>query len=594
MKETIDINHPQLWWPSGYGEQPLYELRAKVKYNDRQTDEKSIQFGVRTVRILQLQDEAGSPEYLKSIELKKAPHLIKNDMNEIFSGFILLVNGTPIMCKGANWVPPEPFASDVKNEKVLELLQLAKDGNMNMLRVWGGGIYESDYFYDQCDKFGILVTQDFLMACAKYPEDEDWFIDRLAKEAEQAAKRLRNHPSLVWWTGDNENGGLDNEDNANYPGRKIAMNMVMPILEKFDHERKFMPTSPYGGYPNMSATRGTTHNTFYLENMANYIKSSDFKDYKTFFEGFLARFVPEEPVMGAPSVISLRKFMTDDEIFGDSDEAWRFHTRNHPAPEFKEFGLLDMLVTMAEKLFGSFESKEDRLFKMQVVQYEWIRITMENFRRNKWYSSGILYWMFNDCWPASGWAITDYYCLPKAGYYGFKRSAKGVIASIDKKDGIYTVYICNDLPNTVKCKLKFYLQSTKDKQILIEYRGKYQICANTSELVLRVEEESIDAFMTDSTILLCDIKGDFGEDRAFFIPTRPQDIHSYNAKVEVLERTEYSITLKSNAFVYVVRLDGAFVFEDNFFMMLPNETKTVNIKPSYSSDGNEIEVNSLY
>lgn len=593
LRESVDIINPQLWWVNGYGQQPLYRLMVSIICDGCIISERTVSFGIRTIRIVQITDLSGSNAYEKALELQKTSHLTEVDRNECFSGFTVVVNGIPIMCKGANWVPPEPFASDVRNEKYMELLRLAADGGFNMLRVWGGGIFESDFFYEQCDRLGILVTQDFLMACAVYPEQEHWFASLVEKEAKQVAKRLRNHPSLAWWTGDNEIGGNNDENDPHYPGRKIAMETVLPILEKYDRYRVFMPTSPYGGTLNKSATKGTTHNTFFLECIADYLSSGEMKEYQAYFKGFLARFSSEEPVMGAPSYFSLKKFMTDEEIFGNDDAMWRYHTKNHPAPRFSEFGLYDMLVQFAKKLYGDFTSGQDKLFKLQVLQYEWVRITMENVRRNKWFSSGMLYWMFNDCWTASGWALIDYYCLPKAGYYSFKRSAGKVITSIDKISERYYMYICSDAPEKILCNYRLFLQSTQSPDVLIEFRGNYEVPANTTVCNFSVSAEEIDRFMSNSTILLCELQSNTIRDIAYYLPQRPQDINFCPVEIQIIEKAEDFIVLFSDQFVFSVRLDGEFVFEDNFFSLLPRQKKKIKFRSSYGASNHLIEIHAL-
>ncbi|MBR5444700.1 MAG: hypothetical protein IKV57_01160, partial [Clostridia bacterium] len=199
--ETADIANPQLWYPVGYGAQPLYTLTCAV-YNKEEmlTAEKVQTFGIRTVVILETEDAPGSAWAEKAKKLKEYDHLVEWDRNEGSSRFCLLVNGVEIFCQGANWVPCEPFPSAETPDKIRRLVAMAKAGGVNMLRVWGGGVFENDAFYTACDEAGILVTQDFLMACGQYPEAE--LLHHLKKEALAAGLALRNHPSLVWWSGD--------------------------------------------------------------------------------------------------------------------------------------------------------------------------------------------------------------------------------------------------------------------------------------------------------------------------------------------------------------------------------------------------------
>ena len=327
VRLDLNLKNPELWYPLGYGKQNLYRLVIK----SRDKELYSAEFGIRTVKILEIPDEAGSENYDKCINLKKSEFALRYDENTEFSSFILMVNGIKIMCKGANWVPCEPFARGNTDKKVTKLLELAKDAGVNMIRVWGGGDFETEHFYDECSRLGIMVTQDFLMACGQYPEDEQWFLKQLRKEAEYIAEKIRNKPCLMWWTGDNENAIIGCDTDKKYNGRASAYKGIAPVLYRLDPYRRFLPSSPYGGAKYASNTVGTTHNTQFLGNMFEYIEESDTKDYKEFFKLFSARFIAEEPCLGAVCEQSLKKFMTDEDIYGNSMEMWRYHTKTNPA-----------------------------------------------------------------------------------------------------------------------------------------------------------------------------------------------------------------------------------------------------------------------
>ena len=426
LSEMIDVMNPLLWWPNGYGEQPLYRLMVRAESAAGELmDERQLSIGIRTVRILQAPDLPGSESAQKCLELKKGAHVSgqnafwdRNEEEE-FAGFTLIVNGVKIFCKGANWVPCEPFPSAETPEKIRRLLEMLKTAHGNMVRIWGGGIFEQDDFYDACDELGLMVTQDFLMACGHYPEWEDDFLEHLRAETRHAARRLRSHACLMWWTGDNENAMDGDEDMADYHGRRSALRAIGPVLEEMDPNRPFLPSSPYGGKPYGSITRGTTHNTNYIGEKFAYIRNHDMRDYRAVFESYLSRFCAEEPIMGMPSLTSLLRFMTEEDVFGTDESMMRFHTKNNPAEAFRVFQIYDYIPAIADKLLGGAKCPEDRLMKLQYIQYEWIRMTMEVYRRSKWFSSGMIYWMLNDCWPANGWAIIDYYTRPKAAWYGF-------------------------------------------------------------------------------------------------------------------------------------------------------------------------------
>ena len=559
LKTYIDIPNAQLWYPVGYGAQPLYKLIV---------GQKEIVFGIRTAKVFEIPDAAGSPYYERCLELKKSVSAQKYDRNEEFSGFQLRVNGVPIRCKGANWVPPEPFPSAVTDEKVTELLLLAREANVNMLRVWGGGIFESQHFYSECDRLGILVTQDFLMACGHYPENEPEFLAHMRKEAEFAARSLRNHPALMWWSGDNENAVMGFDEAQDYRGRTAIHQGIGPVLERLDPQRRFFLSSPYGGTPYASKTKGTTHNTQYMGcSLFPYIRKTDMRDYKEHLGEYLARFIAEEPSMGAVCLPSLRRFMTDGDIF-DSDEMWNYHTKGNPALKFT---LFEILANFAEKVLGGFTDGHDRYFKLKYAQYEWVRVTLENMRRNAGFCTGIIYWMWNDCWPAaSGWSFVDYYCLPKASFYSFKRCAGNVIASIDRKDA-YEIYLCNDslADKTVTMTLSYLLEG----RIHLLRTGEATAAASSAKQVWTVPLTAI----PEGAVLLCDISGEGFRDRAFYkdgdLAIQPCD------GVRKLSGSGDSVTVTADRYVHAVELEGAYVFEDNYFSLMPGESRTVRMRP---------------
>ncbi len=592
ISETIDVERPRLWWPNGYGEQPLYRLTAAVEDGERVLDERALSVGIRTARIFQPRDLPGSEGFEKCLKLKRSPHVSgenafwdRNEEDE-FSGFRLIVNSVPIFCKGANWVPCEPFPSEETPEKIERLLSMAQKAHMNMIRVWGGGIFEQDAFYETCDRLGLMVTQDFLMACGRYPEWSDDFLAHLRMEARHAALRLRSHACLVWWTGDNENGMDGDEDMVDYGGRRSALRAIGPVLEQLDPNRPFLPSSPYGGRPYGSITRGTTHNTNYIGEWFSYIRHHDMQDYRTYFDGYLSRFCAEEPVMGMPSAASLRKFLTDEDIFGDDEGMLRFHTKNNPSEAFREFQIYDYLCAITDKLLGAPRCPEDKIAKRQYVQYEWVRITMELYRREKWFSSGLIYWMLNDCWPACGWAIIDYYARPKAAWYGFRRAAAPVVASIDEENGRYRLHVCCDGRAPASGTARLFLQAFDRAEPLAELRTDFHVDANTSAVVLEGELPKAGA----DALLMAEISGEGFFDRTWFFEGRPQDCAFPETKPVIAAATADSLTIRAEKYIHALVLDGDCVFDDNFFSMLPGEERTVRF---VREKAGEIELRAL-
>ena len=353
----FDIVDPQLWYPNGYGDQPLYRLRISVGENVFEET-----FGIRTLRILQISDQEESEYRKKAIEIKNSDVGKIYSHNEETSGFQVILNGKQIFCQGGNWVPCEPFPSAETDEKIKHLVGLARDMGVNLLRVWGGGLFEKKVFYDECDRLGILVVQDFLMVCGHYPEKEPWFTEAISKEAEFAVKYLRNHPCLAWWHGDNENATWESELKKDYNGRDSALIGSAPQIYRHDRFRCFLPSTPYGGDTYASLTKGTSHVTNYIVDIFNYFHSEDCIDYKKFLEQYLTRFSCEDGTFGAMCRSSMLKIMTEEDLLGDSCEKMIFyHSKNNPC--LKRHILYD-IISFARKVLGEFADGDTSISNM--------------------------------------------------------------------------------------------------------------------------------------------------------------------------------------------------------------------------------------
>lgn len=567
--DTVDIANARLWYPVGYGEQPLYTVTVTSP-----TSKKVEKIGIRKVTILQIEDPEGSEYKNLSLELQKLPHLAEFDKNTSPAGFIILVNNIKIMCKGGDWVPCDPFPSEESPEKITRLLEMSVAGGVNMIRIWGGGIFERDEFYTECDRLGILVSQDFLMACGTYPEHEEWFIKALNRETRAAALRLRNRACLVYWCGDNENAVYGTENTNNFPGYRSATFGAEPILRELDPHRCFLASSPYGGELYGSGTRGTSHVTSYLGDIFPYIENTDMKNYRNYFDRMLTRFCCEYPAFGMSFASSLEKYMTNEDVFGDDKmEMLEFHTKNNP---YLGTTLFDTYLDMAQKVFGEFSSGEDRIRKYQLVHCETIRLSMELYRRNKGYSWGLTYWMLNDCWPAAaGWSLIDYYACPKPAYYTFMRSTKPVIAALSEKNGKFSLHVCNDALQGVTGNAKLYVHDFKENCDVWVKSIAFNVNENASEKIFECDFAELDALLNENTVILCDLESDLGCDRALFVKDRFSDLAiEFTTPVIVSEdENEYVITTE-NFNPYVV-LDVPYLLSDNCFTLKAGEKKTV-------------------
>ena len=566
----MDIPSPELWYPAGYGAQPLYTFTASTDSSRYDT-----KFGIRTVRIINHQDEQGSEYYNRAIEANESEIVGNRALDDNFFGFKVIVNGEEIFCRGGNWVPCDPFASEESDEKITALVRSAREMGANTLRVWGGGLFERSVFFDECDRQGILVCHDFLMACGEYPEREDWFINELLLESEYAVKLMRNHPSLAWFHGDNENAVDGSDLLSDYTGRRSALDGIFPSIYKYAKDIPFLASSPWGGNKFSSVTSGTSHNTNFVGEMFNYGYNTDCKDYKEYFAQFTSRFVSEEPTFGAVCRESMLEFMTEDDLVGDDESILKFHSKTNPGLSRH---IYDDIRAFTEHVLGEFADGEDRYFKMKYVQCEWVRLTQELVLRNLGYSNGIIYWMFNDCWPASlGWAFVDYYLRRKPSYYAFRRLTVPVVGSVDTNTGALVISNTANEPKAADVTVHFLDMS--DGFAEIESISHSVGLGTYSTAAIDISDR-----LGENILAVVDVESDGHAYRSFYksgaLHIRREDLF------RVVESTEDSITVKADAYIQALELEGDYLFSDNYFSMLKGEVKTVTYKKfSESADG---------
>lgn len=559
VKFAVDIKEPRLW-TVGKTEQPVYKLKVTVADDVYETT-----FGIRTLRIMKNLDEVGSKNYIKCKELQQTESGERDHCEEFYS-FELVLNGDRIMCKGADWVPCEPFPSEETDEKITRILELAKAANVNIVRVWGGGHAEKDHFYNECDRLGILVVQDFFMACGTYPEEKPSFIEKLQAEARHTALRLRNHPSIAWWNGDNENVEWGDETMPDHRGRRSAVFGLFPVIHELDCNRETMISSPCGGTPYSAKTVGVTHNTNFLLNVFNYFEKAECDNYKDYFKEFTARFISEEFTFGAASRMSLEKFMNKEDIL-ETEDMWLYHSKNNPwLPD----EILNYCNSFTKAVLGDYTDGEDRLFKRQYIQYEWVRITMELARRNNSFCGGIIYWMLNDCWPAAmGWSLIDYYCMPKASYYSFKKFADDVIVSIDNRRGHPEVYLCNDTAEKVQRSINIDVVDIKSGDV--RQKKTIELCAEANDSTAQLINDIV---ISDDDIVFAELDGY----RTFYKNGGLKLRRCAPPKVE--EVGKHHIVISADEYIHAVELCGNMVSEDNFFALRKGEKRTIECDKS--------------
>ncbi|HJM46375.1 MAG TPA: glycoside hydrolase family 2 protein [Candidatus Marinimicrobia bacterium] len=416
------IKNPILWWPNGYGEQMMYDIEIIITQSNQILDRKNEKIGVRKVEVIQNPD---SP----------------------MSSFYIQINNTPIFMKGANYIPGDFFNTRASN-RYQEVIQNAREANMNMLRIWGGAIYENDEFYNLCDKNGILIWQDFMFACCMVPSGKN-YIHNIKQEAESNVKRLRNHPSLALWCGNNESltgwREWNWQDTYSLHGQDSAavwetydhiFHTLLPhVVDSLDPGKFYWSSSPSSGSGILqNSTSGDQHEWgVWFGQMA-------FKRYKE----NAGRFISEYGLQSIPEMNTIQKFDSTITKWTLETKALNFRQRSKMPWISKNYTGFDMMEYYISKYFSSPENLEEFIYLSQLTQALGLTNAIHAHRRNRPYTMGSLYWQIDDVWPTVSWSSVDYFGNWKAAHYGVKKAFAPVLISPDVKDSILTITVVND------------------------------------------------------------------------------------------------------------------------------------------------------
>jgi beta-mannosidase len=426
---TFRVTGARLWWPKGRGDPDLYDVRVSLLRDGEPIDALAFRHGIRTVALerTSVTTESGDGE------------------------FRFIVNGEPLFVLGTNWVPLDAYhARDA--ERMRAVLDAVDEIGCNMIRCWGGNVYESDAFFDGCDERGILVWQDFAMACAIYPRDAS-FQEELRREVAAVVRRLRQHPSLALWAGDNE---CDQKHVRTGSGRDPAHNIltrsVIPaVLRDEDPSRPYLPSSPY-----MDAEAVAAGERFLPEDHL-WGPRDDYKG--AYYQDALCHFASEIGYLGAPAVESIGRFLTKDHLWPYADDPeWLLHaTSPFPGVDVHDYRV-ELLAKQIRTLFGSVPDTLDSfVLASQASQAEALKFFIELFRAGKWRRTGIIWWNIADGWPQFSDAVVDYYGVRKLAFEVVRRSQLPVCVVVrEPRDGQHEVVICNDrrLPVTVTYEIR--------------------------------------------------------------------------------------------------------------------------------------------
>jgi len=376
----FEISPFELWWPNGLGNQSLYQAQVFLKDGSKIIDKKKETFGIKNVKLVQ-----------EKISKKE-------------SSFYFLINGKKIFIKGFNWTPIDTFPAIVKDEKYQFLLKKVKEAGANMLRVWGGGIYEPDIFYQICSEYGIMVWQDFMFACASYPDDRQ-FIKEVKKEAEYIVKRLRKHTCLSLWCGGNENDCMGNRPH------KIGWEILSKICKKLDKKTPYIPDSPFDPLkkePNCSL-RGDSH---------RWAHGKSYKD--KFYLKDKSKFVSEIGHISVPDIETLSSFLPEDKLWPPFNEFWYYHASDTIKTGW-EYRIKTLFESIKNNGLPEPENLEELIEITQDLQAEAYK-TWTEYYYNLPDCGGILLWNVCDCWPQISDSIINHNLKPKKAYYVIKET----------------------------------------------------------------------------------------------------------------------------------------------------------------------------
>jgi beta-mannosidase len=425
----LTIDNPMLWWPNGMGKQNLYTVKMHTRTSNKNTTSHEFKAGIRTLRL--------------------NTDRIDSD-NRMFA---FVVNGVEIFCKGANWAPADSIYGRVTDNKFEQLVREANEANFNMLRMWGGGVYKRDFFYECCDRYGILIWQDFGFACAAYPDELDWFRDEVEKEVNYQTKRLRNHPCLALWCGNNENQAhlvvykeksyWDGDKKPASPAGIRLYNDIMPRIVKINcPEIPYWNSSPYGGITDLECNEcGDRHH--YDSSMNEDVNKRVIPEE---YDKIACKFVSEFSCLGPTKKSSLFKYYGSENVeIGSS--IWKHHTNTFEKGTLspgiiKHYADLESLSIEEYLLYGG-------LFQGLMLGYafESMRCAENNY--------GALMWSYNDAWGEIGWSIIDYYLARKISYYFVKRALEHTKLIMRADEKMINIICTNDTPKAMEFELEY-------------------------------------------------------------------------------------------------------------------------------------------
>lgn len=539
----ITIEDPELWWTHNLGDPFLYDYQIELLHSKKEIiDQHKGRFGIRSIELITEKDSIGQ-------------------------GFYFKLNGVPVYAKGANYIPQNILYTEVQPKDHENLISDVVKSNINMIRVWGGGIYEDDVFYDLCDENGILIWQDFMFACAMYPSDPE-FLENVKQEAIDNVKRLRSHPSMALWCGNNENsegwnrwgwkdGKTKEQQLQIWDGYDTLFNHILPgIVDSLNPLVSYWESSPKFG-------RGDQRFQF----------EGDAHDWWVWHDGYpfehyeerVPRFMSEFGFQSFPSYETIRYFTALDSIdLGHpSFEAHQKHKRGY-----------SLIREYMERDFPVPKNDEDYVYMSQLLQAYGIIKGIHAHRRAKPYNMGTLYWQLNDCWPAVSWSGIDGFGNWKALQYKVKKAFENLLISTSNKNDLITISLINDSLISVEDTLLVQLKDFKGT--VLEYNKEVvRINKNSSR---NISGYSLNESLNKGGVFL---QIEYGSAQHLHYFTNPKNLDLETGKIKIeIQKEEYGFSIELYSDILqkdvFLKIDKKGRLSDNFFDLLPKITKKVD------------------
>lgn len=575
-RAEFEIAAPRLWWTRGLGSPELYTLAVTLSAGGGAVAERSLRVGVRTIAL----DTSPDP----------------NEPGTNFFRFVL--NGAPLFAKGACWIPASSFPDAVDADCYRPLLEMSADAHMNMIRVWGGGVYEHDAFYDLCDELGLLVWQDFMFACAPYPNDAA-FAANVEAEVRCQVARLRNHACLALWCGNNECQAI--QSFANHlsqrddplSGERLYDELMPAVVAELDPATSYWPGSPVGGpHPN-SMLAGDVHDWTVWHGVPpvpadrpiGVIDRSPAGIAFTRYAEDMSRFVSEFGIHASPAMRTLERALPPSERRLGSEGLIHL-IKDEPK---------NKIDAMMVPFVGSPESLADYVDLTQITQAEGLKFGIEHFRRRTPHCSGSLIWQLNDCWPCVSWSLIDYNGFGKASYYAVRRAYAPVMASFKATgDGGLELWIVNDRHAPAAGDLTVAMVSFAGAARWSQTQA-WSVGAGESRKVW--SRDIGPAGPPDQVVTVRAHDDAFAPNRHWFAPIRDLrrgEIAAPEVTIESRGDRSLAVTLTAKTYLYfthVLAPDGMTRFSDNYFDLAAGETATILIShPTLALRPEDIEV----